>query len=55
MLKLIPYEMQASEAMAETKKLIESAKPGDEIGILSANDDKINKKSRRLDEEKNEV
>ena len=33
-LKLIPYEMQASEAMAETKKLIESAKPGDEIAIF---------------------
>lgn len=33
-LKLIPYEMQASEAMAETKKLIESAKSGDEIAIF---------------------
>jgi len=33
-LKLIPYEMQASEAMAETKKLIESAKPGQNIAVF---------------------
>jgi len=33
-LKLIPYEMQASEAMAETKRMIESAKKGDEIAVF---------------------